>query len=86
MCGRDWSSDVCSSDLLSYLSYRWLPSLNWRSAGIADSSVLDSFHIVAFDLIWMIWRVATNYLVLQAADGVYKSTKDSTEWARGLLL
>src|SRR5690554_7764113 len=37
-CGRDWSSDVCSSDLIAQLS---LSKCNWGSAMVRSGSSAD---------------------------------------------
>src|SRR5436305_2192519 len=60
MCGRDWSSDVCSSDLR--------PLINTRDEPHADASRFRRFHVILGDSNMSEWatamKIGTTSLIL----------------------
>jgi hypothetical protein len=50
MCGRDWSSDVCSSDLSSGIYFFFGNKWTWRTIGVPASGAITRTVVAGFSV------------------------------------
>src|SRR3546814_18713445 len=73
----DWSSDVCSSDLLDRFRNIWWDDAVWDLEFVKALSGLDEIVGAVEDLIWPMWESTTHYCAN------HRVTFDGADWTKG---
>src|SRR3546814_5157910 len=74
----DWSSDVCSSDLLDRFRNIWWDDAVWDIEFVKALSGLDEIVGAVEDLIWPMWESTTHYCAN------HRVTFDGADRAKGI--